>query len=83
MHSAVCVAMLQTCLVKQSTVSAKTPPVGISIFFFFFREEEGKAEREEWESDLFHQTIPQKPYSQTDEEIKTFEGGRDVEMKWG
>lgn len=83
MDSAVCVGTLQTLSVKQSTVNAKTPPVGVSIFFFFLREEEGKTEREEWESDFFHQTIPQKPYSETDEEIKIFEGGRDAEMKWG
>lgn len=55
--------------------------------FYFFGEAEGKAGREEWESDFFHQTMPQKlfvlPYSETDEEIKTFEGGRDAETKWG
>lgn len=61
----------------------KHPLLGFLFFFFFLREEEGKTEREEWESDFFHQTIPQKPYSETDEEIKIFEGGRDAEMKWG
>lgn len=56
MDSAVCVGTLQTLSVKQSTVNAKPPSVGVS--FFFFREAEGKAEREEWEPDFFHQTIP-------------------------
>lgn len=66
----------------------KTPPAGVSGFFLGgWGEAEGKAGREEWESDFFHQTIPLKPfvqpYSETDEEIKIFEGGRDVDMKWG
>lgn len=85
MESTVCMGTLHTLSVKQSTVNGKTPPAGVCFFFFFFREAEGKAGREEWESDFFHQTIPQDqfvhPYSETDEEIKIFEGGRDVEMK--
>lgn len=82
--SAVCVGTLQTPPVKQCTLNAKIPPAGVSIFW---GEAEGKAGREEWEFDFFHQTKPQKlfvqPYSETDEEIKIFEGGRDIEMKWG